>query len=192
VPYQQVQTDLSGVEDCDDSASPLIVDLGNAGIDLSPPFPGTAFDIDADGKPDHISWPLDAQAMFLALDLNKNGQIDDGAELFGNNSPSPLDGKKSANGFLALAKYDDNRDGVLNAKDEVFTRLRLWSDANFDGKSAASELSSLSSLGVVEIDLRYDEGSEQDAFGNSTRQRSIVRLKDGKLRLVVDIWFRKS
>ncbi len=50
----------------------------------------------------------------------------------------------------------------------------------------------LSSQGVDAIDLNYTEGNEQDVFGNSTRQRSVVRLKDGKLRLVVDVWFRKT
>jgi len=52
----------------------------------------------------------------LPIDLNGNGRIDSGAELFGNHTG----GKSFANGFDALAQYDDNRDGKIDAADAVF------------------------------------------------------------------------
>lgn len=180
-----------GSAGCDQSASPLIIDLANVGIDLSSPEKGVSFDVDADGTKDTISWPLAESSVFLALDLNKNGLIDNGSELFGNNSTGP-DGKKSDNGFLALAKYDDNHDGMIDFKDACFKNLLLWSDKDRNGLSTSYELMALDKSEIETIDLSYKEGYELDLYGNSTRQRSVVKLKDGKLRLVVDIWFRKN
>lgn len=182
------QADMKSIQDCDQSSSPLIVDLDNKGIGLSAPFPGTAFDLDGNGRVEHISWPVSTTTPFLALDLNGNGTIDTGAELFGNHSPGP-DGTKSANGFLALARYDENRDGLIDARDEVYGRLRLWADDG-DAIAAPAELLTLESQGIEAIDLAYTDAKEKDEFGNLTLQRSVVRLKGGAFRMIVDLWFR--
>lgn len=180
--------DLDSISNCDKAISPLIVDFGNKGIGLSAPFPGTPFDIDGNGLVDNISWPTARETMFVVLDVNGNGKIDDGRELFGN-STIGLDGKAADNGFLALAKFDDNKDGQIDARDSVYTKLRLWSD-NGDGISTADELLTLESQGVASIDLAYVAAKEIDAFANMTLQRSSVKLKSGALRMIVDLWFR--
>lgn len=180
----------SGGDDCDDTVSPLIVDMDNTGLDLSAPLDGVLFDIEGDGLADKISWPRGSGANFVALDLNGNGSIDSGKELFGNYSVGP-DNDTSDNGFLALAKYDDDKDGKITDKDAAYKKLVLWNDANFNSKSEASELKTLSQAGIKSIDLKYDTGLEEDRYGNQTRERSVVELKDGTLRMVFDIWFRK-
>lgn len=180
--------DLSNIQDCDVAVSPLLIDLGNKGISFSPPFPGVAFDLDANGAKENISWPLQSDTPFLVLDLNDNGVIDSGAEMFGNHSPGP-DGQKSPNGFLALARYDLNHDRVIDSKDDIYTRLRLWVDGG-DGLTQTDELKTLASQGVESIDLSYSEADERDVFGNKTLQRSAVRTSDGLYRMIVDIWFR--
>ncbi len=180
---------ISGSE-CDDKNSPLIIDLADSGVLLSAPTKGVQFDIDGNGSKEQISWPVNAGNAFVALDVNLNGQIDSGAELFGNHSIGP-DGAKSDNGFLALAKYDDDKNGKIDSRDAVFALLKLWEDSNHDGLSAASELSSLSARGVTEIDLNYIDMNESDAWGNETRQRSLVRLENGASRKIFDVWFRE-
>ncbi|MGE0173546.1 MAG: hypothetical protein AB7T49_12185 [Oligoflexales bacterium] len=177
-------------EECDGTVSPLVIDFANKGVELSAPLDGVEFDIDADGKKDQISWPLGGETSFLTLDVNANGNIDNGTELFGNFSIGP-DQLTSSNGFLALAKYDDNKDSKINASDEVYSKLRLWTDVNFDGVAAPDELKSLEDLKVGTIDLLYTSGFEMDVYGNETRERSSVILEDGTLRMVFDIWFRK-
>ena len=63
-------------------------------------------------------------------------------------------------GFLALALYDrvangGNDDGVVDKRDSVFAKLRLWQDANHNGNSEAWELHNLPELSVASIALDY-------------------------------------
>lgn len=75
-----------------------------------------SFDIDCDGYPDQIS-QLCAGSGFLALDLNGDGRINDGSELFG---------PKSNDGFSDLSDYDTDGNGWIDENDEVFDKLRIW------------------------------------------------------------------
>jgi hypothetical protein len=43
-------------------------------------------------------------------------------------------------GFKALALYDTNRDGRIDAFDDVFKNLKLWQDRNGDGRTDEGEL----------------------------------------------------
>ena len=75
-----------------------------------------AFDIDADGKQDSISFVAPGSG-FLALDRNNDGKINDGNELFG---------AKSGDGFGDLAQYDMDGNQWIDENDEIFADLRIW------------------------------------------------------------------
>lgn len=153
---------------------PILVDLGGHGFDLSGPGDPVSFDLNADGILERVSWTLaGAQDAFLVLDRNGNGVIDDGRELFGNHTPMP-NGRSAPNGYVALAAYDSpslggNGDGVIDARDAVFSSLQLWVDRNHNGVSEASELYGLEEAGVVRIGLAYREERRRDRYGNAFR-----------------------
>jgi len=84
------------------------------------------------------------------MDRNGNGFIDDGRELFGNETILS-NGKKATNGFEALADFDGNRDGKIDVSDPIFSRLRIWQDG--DGFSLPGELHTLEELGIKAINL---------------------------------------
>lgn len=187
-------------DECDVKSSPLVALIGDGSksIELTSPAAGVRYDIQGENaKPaahakKRISWFLnkDHNYYFIALP-NANGEVKGINELFGDNTKGP-DGKFAANGYAALAKYDDNRDGYITKDDAIFTRLRMWQDRSLDGVSSSEELFTLNELGVSVIDLRFDKGfREIDAFGNETRMKSVIRTTDGKLHLLFDLWFRQ-
>jgi hypothetical protein len=171
------------------NSSPLVVDFSGKGIDLSSPEQGVAFDITGDGWFRQISWPTSPLNAFVALDRNGDGVIDTVHELFGDNTVGP-DGQRSANGFLVLQKYDQNRDGFIDAQDEVYSRLRLWTDLNRNGKSDAGELRTLEQAHVKKFALVYDTKLARDRYGNEVRERSFAVMNSGATTPVYDLWFR--
>ncbi len=101
---------------------------------------------------------------------------------------------QAQNGFESLALHDGNHDSVINAKDQVFKKLQLWSDKNSNGKVDPGELTSLAKHGVREISLRYSH--DTGMFGNRAiyKQKSFFTYsKNGKLNRgdVLDIWLNE-
>ena len=81
--------------------SPLTLDLDGDGVETVSVNDGVYFDHDGNGFAEKSGWVSKDDAI-LVRDLNNNGQIDDGSELFGDQTILS-DGEKAANGFEALA-----------------------------------------------------------------------------------------
>jgi len=150
----------------DDNGKPLIIDLDGDGIEITADR-NVSFDMDGDGFLEQTSWAA-ADDGFLVIDLNEDGtrgtgdnKIDQTKELIlskwhDNILASDLQGL----GTFDEARRGGNGDGVLDAQDSVWTELKIWQDADQDGEADSGELKNLSDLGISQIDLSYDDGTE--------------------------------
>lgn len=135
------------------SFDPLTFDLDSDGIETVSFEQGVLFDHQSTGVKEGTGW-VSADDGLLVRDLDGNGTIDSGRELFGDNTLK-ADGTKAAHGFEALAELDSNADGIFDVNDAEFENLQVWQDTNQDGISQASELKGLSQVGVSSIDLSH-------------------------------------
>lgn len=186
---------------------PLIVQIGDAPIELTAPANGVMFDALGDHSkfphiPILISWLTrkSRDSNFFLVLPKENGEVNGIDQLFGNHTRLP-DGAYLNNGFETLAFYDGRnsdrsynqraRNGSIDQKDAIFSRLRLWHDINGDARASSNELFTLEKLGVTSIDLNYDRTyAEQDRFGNRVQYKSTILMSDHQQKLIFDLWFR--
>jgi hypothetical protein len=170
--------------------SPIIISLSCNRPRLSSLDGGVLFDIRNAGVLDQVAWPVDGVSGFLALDRNGNGQIDSGAELFGNHTPLQAGGT-SENGYEALKEFDVDGDEWIESDDTVYGLLRLWIDRNRDGVSQPDELHGLEGVGIIALSLRYESSRYTDRWGNDFRYHApvISRARVGP-RLSWDVFLR--
>ncbi len=176
---------------CEAQYSPVVLDLSGNGFKFTSPSQGVWFDLNDSGEPLASGWTAGTDDAFLVRDLNGNGNIDSGAELFGSATRLP-NGSRAANGFVAMRALDSNGNGSLDRDDAAWGELRLWLDRSHDGQSSQDELFTLDRAQVTSINLNYLETLEVDPYGNETRQRSVFRRTvQGRSipRQVIDVWF---
>ncbi len=156
--------------------SPIVIQLDEGRCGASAPADPVHFDIDGDGLIDTITWlSREHRQAFLARNLNQNGAIDSGRELFGNVTRLQS-GEIAQHGFEALAEYDANDNGAIDPGDPAWDELDLWFDENHDGVTDTGELVPLRASPIREISLSYRAINRRDLHGNLFRYRSTVRL----------------
>ena len=129
------------------TVSPLIVDLDEDGVETTTVENGIHFDHDANGFAEKSAW-VGKDDGLLVRDINGNGQIDNGTELFGNNTLLS-NGQKATNGFEALKDLDSNGDGVFDNQDTAWNEVKVWKDANANGVIDEGELLTLEQAGIA-------------------------------------------
>ncbi|MCL9779009.1 calcium-binding protein [Neisseria subflava] len=166
---------------------PLVLDLDGDGIETvsHKAYKGALFDHDGDGIRTASGWVASDDGL-LVVDRNGDGIINDGKELFGD-SYVLKDGTHAVHGYAALAEYDSNSDGVVDAKDAELDKLRVWRDLNQDGVSQKEELFTLEEVGVQSINVAYQDSNRNLGDGNRLVQEGSYIGKDGKVRTMGDL-----
>ena len=134
------------------------------------------FDLDQDGEEEEIS-KLKSGSGFLALDLNGDGKINDGGELFGT---------KSGDGFSDLAKYDSDGNGWIDEADEIWEKLLIWTKDE-KGNDKLYHLSDLGvgAIGLGRVSTQFALNSEKDNHNNAMiRKTGIFLYENGTVSTV--------
>lgn len=168
--------------------SPIILDLDGDGVETLNKEAGVYFDHDGNLFAENTGWVAPDDGL-LVYDRNGNGNIDDGSELFGNFTKLK-NGKLAKNGYEALADLDDNHDGVIDKKDSIFNKLRVWQDKNSDGKVDKGELLTLDQAGVSSINTDFKNSKYTDPQGNEHKQQGTITYTNGNKGISADAWFK--
>jgi hypothetical protein len=135
---------------------------------------GVLFDIDADGDLDRVAWTEPATDVpFLALDRDGDRRITNGRELIGDRT---LPGVTNAPHALRQLAGRFGSPALLDSDNPLFAKIRLWRDANHNGKSEARELHPAEEELSV-IGLGYERHSRIDSHGNQSRFRGFVHVR---------------
>lgn len=165
---------------------PLALDLDNDGIEtiaINPTAP-ILFDHNGDGAPSATGW-LKGDDGWLVNDLDQDGKITSGKELLGVDTDITVGGvtRKATTGFEALRALDSHQDGdgknLFDSRDAAFSQLRIWQDKNQNGVTDAGELSTLSALGIVSIQLQETATNINLGGGNSVTGKALVTRRVG-------------
>ena len=155
---------------------PLIINL-----DESPDYISDQhfyFDIKGDGD-DKKHIKLSANQGFLSLDLNEDGIINNGTELFGTTT---------GDGFLDLSTYDKDLNGWIDEADEIYNKLKIWT-IDEDGQSHLLTLKEADVgaiyLGKTKTDFSYTD--ENNTVNARLRASGMYLHENGTAGIVSQI-----
>ncbi|KIP15197.1 proconvertase P-domain protein [Burkholderia sp. MSHR3999] len=145
---------------------PLLLDLGQGIVTTSEQSSGVLFNVDNSGTLHQTGWVASGTGMLVVPDAN--GQVTSMSQIF-----SPYYGGKAgtnggpgtapfASGIAALASFDSNHDGVIDANDPLWSQLRVWVNSTGPG---TGQMLTLAQLGITSINLSAT-GTRQINNGN--------------------------
>ncbi|WP_037293814.1 calcium-binding protein, partial [Ruminococcus flavefaciens] len=172
---------------------PLIIDANRDGkIETIGLDKKVFFDLDANGFAENTAWAGKFEG-FLALDLDGSGFIENGRELFGDET-FKADGVRATSGFDALSQYDENEDNIIDENDTIFEKLLLWVDSNSNGVSDKGELVSIADAGIQSISVDFEEimGENDPENGVKVTHKSTVSFTEGDPVEISEHWFDVS
>jgi Ca2+-binding RTX toxin-like protein len=185
---------------------PLVLDLNGDGLGLVGLVDGNAFDFSGDLFKEKTGW-VDGNDGILVVDHNLNGLIDDGYEMFGNFGVfDDATGNQVYNsnvaGFDQLATFDSNGDGKVDASDAKFAEIKVWQDANHNGKTDAGELKTLAEVGIASLDVAHETTgvtsdplsgpTYPDVNGNPVYATGSFTRTDGSTGTIGDVGFERD
>ena len=166
---------------------PLTLDLDGDGIETlaSNGHKGALFDHSNDGIRTATGW-INKDDGLLVYDRNGDGVVNNGGELFGDNTLLK-NGERATNGYQVLAELDDNGDGKVDAADSAFAKLRVWRDLNQDGISQEGELLTLNEAKVKALNLANKNSDRDLGNGNSLAEEGTYTDSDGNEKQMGDL-----
>ena len=163
--YYEEHHSMTSLQVCD----PLVINFDGqlAGLEKDMDF---YFDLDADGREDKIA-KLTQGSGFLALDLNEDGVINDGSELFG---------PKSGDGFSDLSSYDEDGNGWIDEGDSVFEKLKIWSkDPEGNDILYTLKEKNIGALFTGAVDTQFSLNDADNATLGYVRKTGLFLYEDG-------------
>jgi len=160
----------------DATRDPLVINFdGNSPALTNTKF---SFDLDNDGKKDQISFVKPGSG-FLALDLNNDGTINNGGELFG---------PKSGDGFGDLSKFDSDGNNWIDENDAIFDKLRIWTkDSDGNDKLFALGQKGIGAIYLGNVDTNFSMKNDNNDLLGKVRETGIFVKENGTVGTIQHI-----
>ncbi len=159
------------------SNDPLVLDLTGNGVNLTGESSvSTMFDMQGTGFAVHTGWTQPGTGLLVIE--NANGQVENINQLVGSENNS---------GFAALAQFDSNGDGVIDANDPIYSQLRVWQDTNADGVAQPGELETLAQAGIASINVSATAQTGMSIAGNAVNATGTFTWTNGSTGAIDDV-----
>src|SRR5579883_976103 len=167
----------SGAQDA--AAGVLVLDLDGSGIRLTAKS-GAApmFDMFGTGFAVLTGWVQPSTGLLVIQ--NADGSV---------SSIHNLVGGAGNSGFAALAQYDANGDGVIDASDPIYAQLRVWQDSNGNGTVDPGELMTLAQAGIASINIAATAQTGMTIAGNDITATGTFTWANGSTGTIADASF---
>ncbi|MFA7270672.1 MAG: hypothetical protein WC073_15150 [Sterolibacterium sp.] len=147
---------------------PLVINFGGSAAQLQ--NQRFRFDLAGNGQNENVPL-LGGGSGYLALDLNGNGKIDSGKELFGT---------VSGNGFADLARHDSDGNHWIDENDPVFGKLRVWTpDSQGGGVLASLQQTNVGALFLGRQATPFELRDSTNQSLGAVRASGIYLAEDG-------------
>ena len=155
---------------------PQVINFDGSAADLT--SMRFTFDLDLDGEEEVIPFVRPGSG-FLALDINKDGKINNGTELFG---------PRTGNGFAELAAHDQDGNNWIDENDAVYNSLSVWTkDPKGDDILTPIREKEIGAIYLASLDSQFDL---RDAANNSIGEigsTGIYIHEDGVVKTIQQI-----
>ena len=141
------------------------------------------FDYYSTGFQIWTEWVVTTKRYILARDIDGNGTIDNGNELFGATTVME-DGEFANNGFLALRELCDTKDGIFDKRSAAYDEVYIWVGFNDIGDDG---ISLISNVRIISIDTNYTVVDYVDGEENKVRHVSTAKLDNGEVVEVEEV-----
>ena len=155
---------------------PLVINFDNSTTGLT--NTKFSFDIDANGSPEQVSFVTKGSGL-LAVDLNDDGKINNGIELFG---------PKTGDGFADLSSYDADGNNWIDENDPIYDKLRIWTK-DPDGKDNLFALGAkgIGAIYLGNVSTDYNISDSPDDVQGVLKKTGIFVKEDGTVGTVQDV-----
>lgn len=155
---------------------PLVINYSGMAAELT--TTKFSFDLDSNGSAEQISFVRQGSG-FLALDINNDGAVNNGSELFG-----PTTGS----GFAELAGYDEDNNGWIDENDSIYNKLRIWSkDAQGNNSLVALGQVGVGAIYLSHVSTQFEMTDNQNESQGQVSQTGIFASEKGTVGTAQEI-----
>lgn len=165
--YSETSSESIRLGDAVRKTDPLVINFNGTAAQLTDQR--FSFDLNSDGKNEQIA-TLASGSGYLALDLNADGKVNNGKELFGTTS---------GNGFADLAKYDSDQNGWIDEADPVFKQLKVWTQDGNGGSVSSLADKGVGAISLASVATPFDVKNTANQTLGSVRSTGVVLNEDG-------------